>query len=242
MPVEFAPPRYAQMVNTIQERITAGTYPPGSTLPSENQLIAEFGVSRTTVTRALNLLRQEGWINSQQGLGTFVRSRPPTSTAPRRGQALIGQREAESAVHLLDAGTGRPPARVAAALGLDEGDETVYRRWVGADPDGTPSELVTAWFPPEVVTGTLLDSVDLIEEGVREHLRARKKLRLDHLTERVSARLATAEESRALAMPRRGVVLSVLVIARDAGGGIVEVVDAVLPADRHELEDTYPTT
>jgi GntR family transcriptional regulator len=240
MAVEFAPPRYAQMVNIIQQRIDAGTYPPGTLLPSENQLIAEFGVSRTTVTRALNLLRQDGWIDSQQGKGTFVRGRPAAAGRARRGQELFDRGEAEPAVRLLDAGTARPPARVAAALGVAQDETAVYRRWLGLDPDGTPAELVTTWFPADVTAGTLLGSADPIGEGVREHLRARKRLRVDHLTERVMARLATAEESRLLAMPRRAVVLGVMVIAADAGGGVVEVVDAVLPADRHELEDVYP--
>jgi GntR family transcriptional regulator len=116
----------------------------------------------------------------------------------------------------------------------------VYRRWLGVESDGTPGELVTTWVPLAVASGTLLEGADPIREGVREHLRARKRLRIDHLTERVTARSATAEEARTLDMPRRAVVLGVLVIARDAAGAAVQVVDAVLPADRHELEDTYP--
>jgi GntR family transcriptional regulator len=239
MAVEFAPPRYAQMVNIIQQRIDAGTYPPGSLLPSENQLIVEFGVSRTTVTRALNLLRQDGWIDSQQGKGTFVRGRPVDADKMRRGQELIDRPDAGPGVRLVDAGTTRPPARVAAALGVPETATVVYRRRLVLDPDGTASELVTAWFPPDVAAGTGLGSSEPIGEGIAEHLRARKRLRVDHLTERVSARLATADEAKALDMGRRMPVLGILVIAYDAAGSVVQVADAVLPGDRHELEDRY---
>jgi GntR family transcriptional regulator len=239
MAVEFAPPRYVQMVNAIQQRIEAGTYPPGSLLPSENQLITEFGVSRTTVTRALNLLRQDGWIDSQQGKGTFVRGRPADAGRVREGQLLL---EADSDPHtrLVGAGTGRPPGWVAEALGVAEAATAVYRRLLTVEPDGTPAELVTAWFPADVASGTLLGSGDPIAEGVREHLRARKRLRVDHLTQRVTARLPAADEAKALDIPRRTPVLGVLVLAYDAAGGLVQVVDAVLPGDRHELEDTYP--
>jgi DNA-binding GntR family transcriptional regulator len=239
--VEFAPPRYAQMVNALQERIEAGTYPPGSLLPSENQLITEFGVSRTTVTRALNLLRQDGWIDSQQGRGTFVRGRPAETGRVRRGQELVDRPDAGAGVRLLDVGSGRPPGRVAAALGVPETAKVVYRRRLTVEPDGTPAELVTAWFPPDVAAGTLLDSPDPIGEGIAEHLRARKRLRADHLTERVTARLPTAEEATALSIPRRTPVLGVLVVAHDAAGAVLQVADAVLPGDRHELEDTYPS-
>jgi len=240
MAVEFAPPRYVQMVNAIQERIEAGTYLPGSLLPSENQLITEFGVSRTTVTRALNLLRQDGWIDSQQGKGTFVRGRPADAGRVRQGQLLVDRADSDPHTRLLGAGTGRPPGRVAEVLGVAETATAVYRRLLTVEPDGTPAELVTAWFPPEVASGTLLGSPDTITEGIREHLRARKRLRVDHLTQRVTARLPAADEAKALDMPRRTPVLGVLVLAHDAAGGLVQVVDAVLPGDRHELEDTYP--
>jgi GntR family transcriptional regulator len=240
MAVEFAPPRYVQMVNAIQQRIEAGAYPPGSLLPSENQLIAEFGVSRTTVTRALNLLRQDGWIDSQQGKGTFIRGRPADAGRVRHGQEVLSRPDASARVRLLDVGTARPPARVAEALGVAETAKVIYRRWLAVEPDGTPAELVTTWFPPDVAAGTLLDAPDPITEGITEHLRARKRLRVDHLTERVTARLPTADEAGALGMPRRMPVLGVLVIAHDATGRVVQVADVVLPGDRHELEDTYP--
>jgi len=240
MAVEFAPPRYVQMVNAIQQRIEAGTYPPGSLLPSENQLIAEFGVSRTTVTRALNLLRQDGWIDSQQGKGTFVRGRPADAGRVRQGQLLLNRFDSDPDTRLLAAGSGRPPARVADALGLPEAATAVYRRVLTVEPDGTPAELVTAWFPPEVASGTLLASADPISEGIREHLRARKRLRVDHLVQRTTARLPAADEAKALDMPRRSPVLGVVVLAYDAAGGVVQVADAALPGDRHELEDSYP--
>ena len=45
-------PLYAQIVTTIQDRITAGVYGPGEVIPSEPVLQAEFGASRPTVVRA----------------------------------------------------------------------------------------------------------------------------------------------------------------------------------------------
>src|SRR6266568_1995346 len=193
MAVDFAPPRYAQMMAALQQRIESGQYPPGTLVPSENQLIAEFGVSRTTVTRALQLLRQEGWIDSQQGRGTFVRGRPTTGHV-RRGQEVVDRAEAGPGTKLLDAGTGRVPARVAVTLGVAEGSPAVYRRRLSVEDDGTPVELVTSWFPADLAAGTLLATSEPIAEGIREHLRARKRARVDHLSERITARLPTTEE------------------------------------------------
>ncbi|MFI7463697.1 GntR family transcriptional regulator [Nonomuraea sp. NPDC049646] len=43
----------AQLVEPLQNRIEPGDYPPGTLLPSENQLIKEFSISRPTVVVAL---------------------------------------------------------------------------------------------------------------------------------------------------------------------------------------------
>lgn len=73
---EVPTPKYLRVLNTIRERIESDKYPPGTSLPSENTLAKEFGVARPTVLKALGILRQDGWIESQQGKGHFVRGRP----------------------------------------------------------------------------------------------------------------------------------------------------------------------
>ena len=88
MPYEYTPPKYAQVIAELQRRIENGEYPPGSLMPSEHQLSGEFGIARPTVVRALRVLRQEGWIETQQGKGSFVRGRPALAevTSARRGR------------------------------------------------------------------------------------------------------------------------------------------------------------
>ena len=71
------------MVAEIRQRIERGDYPPGSLLPSEHQLVEAFGVSRPTIVKSLSALRQDGWIETQQGRGSFVRGRPALADAER---------------------------------------------------------------------------------------------------------------------------------------------------------------
>jgi DNA-binding GntR family transcriptional regulator len=79
MGFDYAPPKYAQVVAEIKRRIESGQYAPGSLLPSEHQLVESFGVSRPTIVKSLSALRQDGWIETQQGKGSFVRGRPAQS-------------------------------------------------------------------------------------------------------------------------------------------------------------------
>lgn len=78
--------------------------------------------------------------------------------------------------------------------------------------------------------------------GTRAHLETRKKIRFDHVTERVSARLPERSEAELLELPDGVPVLSVLIVACDASGQALQVADVLLPADRQELEDTYRLT
>lgn len=68
-------PLYAQLMTEIVDNITDGTYPVGSKIPSEEKLIARYGVSRITVRRAVQELVAEGVLEKHQGKGTFVLQR-----------------------------------------------------------------------------------------------------------------------------------------------------------------------
>ena len=68
----------SQLVREITDRIEKGLYPRGLQLPTEKDLIDEFGVSRTVVREAIANLRANGLVATRQGIGAFVQQ----STAP----------------------------------------------------------------------------------------------------------------------------------------------------------------
>ncbi|MFI1101828.1 GntR family transcriptional regulator [Streptomyces melanogenes] len=61
----------------IADAIHDGTYPPGSTLPSEPRLAGELGVSRPALREALLLLQEDGLLTVRRGVGRTVNDRPP---------------------------------------------------------------------------------------------------------------------------------------------------------------------
>ena len=65
-------PLYKQLMLRLKNDITAGVYPAGGRIPSEQVLCDVYGVSRVTVRKALLDLVQEGMLVRRQGKGTFV--------------------------------------------------------------------------------------------------------------------------------------------------------------------------
>ena len=237
--MEFAPPKYAQIVGTVQARIEDGTYPVGELMPSESQLVREFGVSRPTVVRALQLLALEGWIEREHGRGSFVKGRPASEQPlSRPGRALLDAPGGEAG-EIIEVGRAKTTAEVAKLLGVPKGSPGLVRRRLVSQKK-TPVELVSAWFPLDVADGTDLADARLLTGGVRQHLQAVKHIRFSRIRERVRSRLATDEEARLLGLTSPAPVLNLLVVALDADGQPVQVVDAVLPGDLHELDAEYP--
>ncbi|MFN4143228.1 histidine utilization repressor [Aestuariivirga sp.] len=68
-----AQPLYARVKDHIRENIRAGTWEPGRRVPSENELVESFGISRMTANRALRELSAEGLLSRVPGVGTFVK-------------------------------------------------------------------------------------------------------------------------------------------------------------------------
>ncbi|MGH3278423.1 MAG: GntR family transcriptional regulator [Trebonia sp.] len=242
MSFDYAPPKYAQVVAEIQQRIESGEYAPGSLLPSEHQLVGEFRVSRPTIVKALSSLRQDGWIETQQGKGSFVRGRPALAGAQRTRPAENALELPETALsgELVQAGVKLAPSYVVTLLGLAAGAKAFLRQRLLSEDDGTPAELASIWLPLEVASGTDLASPELLSESIRHHLASRKKVRLDHAVERISARKPTGEEAGLLRVAADAPVLNVIVTAYDATARPVQVTDIVLPGDRHEIHDAYP--
>jgi len=70
-----------ELVARLTDDITSGKIPPGSRLPTEQELIAATGVSRTVVREAVAALRADGLVVTRQGVGAFV---PENARRPLR--------------------------------------------------------------------------------------------------------------------------------------------------------------
>lgn len=69
-------PLYKQIYETLRREIADGKYVAGDMLPSENAMCAEYGATRPTVHKALDLLTAEGFIVRRQGKGSIVKGAP----------------------------------------------------------------------------------------------------------------------------------------------------------------------
>lgn len=67
-------PLYEQLADTLRDKMYAGEYVFGDSMPSERALASEFGISHLTVRKAMALLEKEGLIVRIQGKGTFVKT------------------------------------------------------------------------------------------------------------------------------------------------------------------------
>ena len=63
--------KYFQLMEDLKAKILAGEIQAGDKLPSENELSAQYKISRQTVRKALSMLQNAGYIYAEHGRGTF---------------------------------------------------------------------------------------------------------------------------------------------------------------------------
>jgi DNA-binding GntR family transcriptional regulator len=90
---------FMQVREDLSKRVARGEFPVGSQLPTENELIRHYGVSITTVRKAVQALADEGVLEKRQGMGTFVvailarrRERRTRRKTPERAKSLRSYR------------------------------------------------------------------------------------------------------------------------------------------------------
>jgi len=174
---------------------------PGDKLPTEYELSRKFMVNRHTVRRALSYLQDEGFIESTQGRGTFVR-RPARhvilNRRPRFAEAVIlkGHRPSVRVLR-LDIRSSEP--QVAAELGLAPGAPIVFLerlRLVDDEPTGLSLHHFSAErFPtfPEMYRARGTITQTLIDSGVPDYTRRRTS---------ITSRLSMPNEAELLHVPR----------------------------------------
>lgn len=64
--------KYLTIYNEILSKIENGLYPSNTKLPSENELMEQYNVSRDTIRKSLNLLEDSGHIHKIKGKGSLI--------------------------------------------------------------------------------------------------------------------------------------------------------------------------
>jgi GntR family transcriptional regulator len=158
-----------QVLEILSGRIEMGVYSEDSQLPPENALVEEFGVSRATVRRALDILESSGKIIRRHGVGSFVSSAVAISNPidePVLFQTIIRDSGYEPGVEYVKTAIELPTPELAHALKISEQEEVIRLHKVFT-ADGEPViylvNTIPAWVVGEEVKAEILDNPQVTE-------------------------------------------------------------------------------
>ncbi|MGZ4672145.1 MAG: GntR family transcriptional regulator [Ilumatobacteraceae bacterium] len=222
--------RYQQIAEVLRERIA--TVGAGHVLPSESDLSAEFGVSRVTVRRALETLREERLVESRQGFGWFA------ATAPLQQRLTqldtIERQLEERGIHpqrqIIEFAFVTAPAHVAERLKCDQ----VLRVKRVNRADGDPFAVVTVWCPAEL--GQHLSRHDVERRPFYELL----GVALRGASQSIGAASASTEDAALLEVPVGSPVLRCERLTTSTAGEPILLSEHIFPAHRTEFVVDLP--
>lgn len=225
--------RHRRIAAHYRARIMSGALAPGARLSSHHELRAQFRVANTTAQRVIAKLKGEGLIATKVGDGVYVRDQPLVSI--QAGAYFVAGPGGWS-YRVLKVAEVEPPADVATALGLLEGGTAILRRRLSLLAD-EPLDLSDTYYPLSIAKGTPLASLGKIKGGAPAILEA-AGVPERSFTDRVSARLPSAEEMETLRLPDDVPVLRQFRTAHTDSDRVIWV--AVLIKGAHLCELLYP--
>lgn len=190
--------RYRTIAEDIRRQVTAGELARGAVLPSEADLAGSYAVSRVTVRKALDVLRDEGLVDSRQGFGWFV-----ASATVRQTLGTLATIESQLAAQ------GRTPARRVLSFQLVGDTLEVVRLNLA---DGQPFAVVTVWCPADL--GGALSRDDVESTTFYELL----PVEFGHATQTIGAAVATELDAERLNVPEGSALLVAQRTTHDVDG------------------------
>ncbi|MEU8251042.1 GntR family transcriptional regulator [Nonomuraea sp. NPDC048916] len=249
---QLGKPNFRQIAHHLRQDILDGRHPPGTLLPPEPELAQRFGVSRSLVNRALQLLAAEGKVTARQGRGTMVTWLPPLLHSParypreiREGQDARGAFDAEIRAlglepqHEITTEHTQPPEHIAEALGLPRGRVNCLVRRRRLLASRIPVRLNASWIPLEIAGGSTLEDPSAVLVGGIKSALADLGFKQVAASERFMVRPPSDAEAVALEISPERSVLDIFHVGRTSDGRVVEVTTTVTPADNQIVEHEF---
>jgi GntR family transcriptional regulator len=182
-------PLYYQLENILREKISSGEYRSGDSLPTEDQLVHSYRVSRITVRQALSALEHDGLISRKRGRGSFVTGKP-ISVEPMKLTGMIEDIIAmgiKTKTKIIDFGFVHPPKRVTESLKLDE-DTKVLRIERIRLVKGCPIIYSLNYIPPDL--GSKIEMKDITFQPLINILERKCKVEIGRGNQIIEATVA----------------------------------------------------
>jgi GntR family transcriptional regulator len=190
-------PLYARVESALAAEITKGTLPPGSQLPTEDELIEKFEVSRITVRRAIHELVGRGLVEIRRGKGTFV-AQPKITQELTELSGFVEDMRALGRIptaRVLDMQIVAATEKVAAQLSLKKGSKVVRIQRVRL-ADGVAMSFDETYLPLKI--GRKIITNNLKIEPIFSLLEEKYKIPLIGADYELEAAAAEPTVSRAL--------------------------------------------
>ena len=230
-------PLYLSVASHLRDGISSEKWKPGDLLPSETQLCRDFGISRGTVVKALEVLISEGLARRRQGVGTFV-ARPALHRMPgflssfsqavkeqgRSSTQRLLEERTLSRAEALQFGCDEPAALIHRIRFVDDQPWTLHQSVVPL----AIAERVPELYGPDRKTS----EPDFSLYGSF----SRAGLIVDHADETLNVRLATIEETELLSVAPPAAVMMIHRNSFDPDGRLLESIEAIYLGESYTYE------
>lgn len=190
-------PLYRQIIEDMKKKINSGILREDDYLPSEFKLMEEYGVSRTTVRQAIEILVREGYLRIKRGIGTII-------TKPKKNYYNLSKLESFNEVPLKEGIVGisklinfsviKPNARLADIFG--ENEKEFYKLENLRYIDKAPVEFIKTYIPKSVAPD--LEKFDFSKNDLYKILFEYYGIKVYYLEKKFTAVNAVSEDAKIL--------------------------------------------
>lgn len=228
-------PAYEQVKAFIKSRISAGTWKPGDPVPSEAALMAQFGISRMTVNRALRELAAEGMVTRVQGSGTRVAElhRISSRLTIRDIHEEVAERGHVHTTRVLKVEAEKASADLAKTLGLRTGARVFHTLLVHLE-NGIPIQYEDRYVNPAAAPDFL--ETDFTRTTPTHHLLLHAPL--TEASYSIEACLPTAQEAKQLGIKRAEPCLAMM-RRTVSGAHVASVARLIYPGTRYSFAGQF---
>lgn len=236
------PPLYRQLVESLRQRISGDKLGPNDALPSENQLIEEFRVSRVTVRQALAILEKQGLIYRQQGRGTFVRPPKLQHELSRQTTTIIEALRSHGIkpeVKILELEHCVFPPDIANALQMEGAEGAKLRRLYSHQR--IPIALVTLYVPLSLSgVAHMLGKDENAHETIYSIFEQKMGITIKEARHVIKTVELDAADARVLNMRPKDICLAMERLTFSMQGHPLELMTYIYPPGRMSFEMTLP--